>query len=240
VQRCYAWRVSGPGPAAGRDAQEARALLIALIESAYGSADEARAAFDRALRSADRKELPASIPDMLAFVRTGLLPVLSEDLGPRLTMTLMEEFVATHEIRSSITAKDSAVRTRVTKARHLRVLLVDADRVGRVTLARGLARETCLVTIAVSIEELGEIVRSGEQFDAALVDDQHPARLLLMEMIVDSFPGVSLVVRSTAEEATRDVLHALGVARFEVVPVGGSPDALVAAVVRVAAGEPRR
>jgi len=139
--------VPRPEQAVSRDALEARAVLLSLLEAAYGSTDDGRAALERALRGAERTELPASVSDLLSFVRTGLLPVLSEDLGPRLTMTLLEDFIAAYEIRTGVTVKESATRARVTpRPREQRVLLVDADRVGRTTLARGLARQKCLVT----------------------------------------------------------------------------------------------
>jgi CheY-like chemotaxis protein len=243
---CYGSRVPGPDSAASRDALEARAILSALLEAAYGSADDAREAIERALRGANLTEFPAGVPEILAFVRTGLLQILSDDLGPRLTMTLMEDFIAAHEIRSSVTAKESAPPTPTAPAearprtsarpRRLRVLLVDADRIGRATLARALAREKCQVTVVDSLEELGQVVRSGEEIEAAILDGQHPAKLLLMEMIVDRFPGVALVVRCAGEEATRTLVHALGVERFEVLPSGASPDALIAAVFRSVTG----
>ncbi len=227
-----------PEKAGSREASEARAVLLSLLEAAYGSSDDARDALERALRGANRPELPTSVSDLLSFVRSGLLPVLSDDLGVRLTMTLLEDFVAAYEIRTGVTVKASATRERVSpRPRELRVLLVDADRIGRTTLARGLARQRCLVTIAASLEELGEIARAGEEIDIAVVDGRLSSRMLLMEVIADRFPGVSLVVRTSSEDATRTVLHALGVKRFEVVPVEASVDALVAAVQRVA-GEP--
>jgi CheY-like chemotaxis protein len=224
------------GSAATREGLEARASLLARLETAYGSAADALAAIERALLRSNRTEVPASVPEILAFVRTGLLRVLSDDLGPRLTMTLLEDFIAEHEIRSGVTAKESGPRPRVPKPRPMRVLLVDADRVNRTTLARGLARERCLVTIAATLEELGEIARSGEEIDAAVVDARHPARMLIIEMIVDRFPDVAIVVRSAAEEATGAMLHALGVPRFEVVPVDVPPEAVAAAVLRVGPG----
>jgi CheY-like chemotaxis protein len=149
---------------------------------------------------------------------------------------LLDDFIAAHETRSGVRRTPTASPSPFGEPRHLRVLLVDADRIGRTAFARGLAREKCLVTIAASLEELGEIVRTGEPVDAVLLDGQHPARLLLLEMIVDRFPGAAIVVRSSAEDATRALLHSLGVTRFEVVPAGGLPDALVAAVWRVATG----
>jgi hypothetical protein len=53
-------------------------------------------------------------------------------------------------------------------------------------------------------------------------------------VIVERFPGVSIVVRSTGEAATRAVVEALGVARFEVLEGHTPHEGLVAAVLRVA------
>jgi ActR/RegA family two-component response regulator len=237
---CYCSLVPGTGSAPSLDALEAREILNALLEAAYGSTEDARAAVDRALQHSNRAEFPATVAEILVFVRTGLLPVLSEDLGPRLTMTVVEDFVTAHEIRSGVRKKESAapkpvIRMEVhTRDRRLRVLLVDADRIGRLALARALVREDCHVTVVDSVEELGQVVRSDEEVDVALFDGKHAAKLLLMEVIVERFPGVSLVVRSAGEAATCAVIHALGVARFEVLAGDVSADGLVAAVRRVA------
>jgi ActR/RegA family two-component response regulator len=241
---CYCFLVPGTGSAPSLDALEAREILNALLEAAYGSTEDARAALARALQHSNRAEFPATVAEILVFVRTGLLPVLSEDLGPRLTMTVVEDFVTAHEIRSGVRKKESAapkpvarveVRPRgSTKDRRVRVLLVDADRIGRLALARALVREGCEVTVVDSVEELGQVVRSDEEVDVALFDGKHAAKLLLMEVIVERFPGVSLVVRSAGEAATRAVIHALGVARFEVVAGDVSVDGLVTAVLRIA------
>lgn len=237
--------MSATGSTASRDALEAREILNALLEAAYGSAQESQAAVERALHRSNRAEFPASVPDILVFVRTGLLPVLSEDLGPKLTMTVVEDFITAHEIRSGVRVKEPAaptpvarvqVRARSTKDHRLRVLLVDADRIGRVALARALARESCLVTIVDSVEELGQVVRSDEDVDVALFDGKHAAKLLLMEVIVERFPAVSLVVRSAGEAATRAVIDALGAARCEVLASEAPTEGLVAAVLKVGRG----
>jgi ActR/RegA family two-component response regulator len=236
--------VPDTGSAPSRDALEAREILDALLEAAYGAAEDARTAIERALHQSSRAEFPTTVAEILVFVRTGLLPVLTEDLGPRLTMTVVEDFITAHEIRSGVRKKESAapkpvVRAEVrphgsTKDRRLRVLLVDADRIGRMALARALVREGCEVTVVDSVEELGQVVRSDEEIHVALFDGKHAAKLLLMEVIVERFPGVSLVVRSTGESATRAVIDALGVGRYEVLAGDASADGLVAAVLRVA------
>jgi len=237
--------VPGTDPASAREAPDARETLTALLEAAYGSAEDARAALERALHRSNQAELPAALPDLLAFVRTALVPVLSDDLGPRLTMTVLEDFIGVREARSGVREREPTVpvaRVEVrprgpTPERRLRVLLVDADRIGRVVLARALVRESCQVTVVDSLEELGQIARSGEEIEVAIFDGQHPAKLLLMEVTVDRYPGVALVVKSTGEAATRAVIQALGVGRFEVLALDASTDGLVAAVARVGRGE---
>ncbi|HEY8091147.1 MAG TPA: hypothetical protein VIF09_24960, partial [Polyangiaceae bacterium] len=71
--------------------------------------------------------------------------------------------------------------------------------------------------------------------DLALLDDRHPARLVVMELVLDRFPAVSLVVRCSGKDATRALLGALGATRFEVVDADVSSEALVDAIRKVAA-----
>jgi CheY-like chemotaxis protein len=252
--------VPASGSVPSQEAAEARALLSGLMTTAYGSAADAHAALDRALHRTNRKELPASIPELLTFLRAGLLPVLSDDLGPRLAIAVLDDFVAKHEERSGIRKKDLppapasapapmplgriAVRPRKSapaKAAHrTRVLLVDSDRIGRAGLARALLREGFEVATVGSLEELGEIVRSGDELDVVVLDDRHPGRLLVMETVVDGIPGASLVVRSAEEGATRSLLGALGVSEVEVVACSASSEAVVAVVVKTALGRGQR
>jgi hypothetical protein len=239
--------VSEPKSAPSLEAFEAREVLLALLEVAYGSADEARWALERALRHASRDELPSSAPAILAFVRTGLVAVLTDDLGPRLAMTLVDDFIADQEVRSGVRERPelpplptspnaSHVRVRQPPAprpRRPHLLLVYADHVGRPALARALLRAGCQVTVVDSVEELGVVIRSRDEVDVAIVDGGHPAKLLLMELIVDRFPKVALIVRSSGEAATRALLGALGVARFDVLPGDASWETLIDAVLAV-------
>jgi CheY-like chemotaxis protein len=250
--------VPASGSVPSQEAAEARALLTGLMTNAYGSAVDAHAALERALHRTTRKDLPATIPELLTFLRAGLLPVLSEDLGPRLAMAVLDDFIAKHEERSGIRKKDApppssspaptplgriAVRPRrsaAAKSPHrTRVLLVDADRIGRTALARALLREGFEVATVGSLEELGEVVRSGEELDVVVLDDRHPGRLLAMETVVDGFPAASLVVRSAEEGATRSLLGALGVSEVDVVACSASSEAVVAVVVKAALARPR-
>lgn len=198
----------------------AREELLSLLEVAYGSADGARAALQKALQQVMRHELPATVPELVSFVRAGLLPVISTDLGSRLTITLLDDFIQRHEVRSGV------------RERSHHVLLVDTDRLRRSVLARALLRDEWQVTVVDSVEELGELARSGEAVHVAIFDGRHPAKLLLMEMMVEHFPGVSLVVRSEGEAATCKLLQALGIETFEVVPAAASSEELLEAARR--------
>jgi hypothetical protein len=219
---CYCLRVPRGRARPSPTASQAREELIGLLEVAYASAEGAQAALRRALQLAMRHELPTSVAELLTFVRIGLLPVLSADLGPRLTMSLLEDFIKRHEIRSGV------------RERSVQVILVDTDRLGRSVLARALLRERWQVTVVDSLEELGELARSGEAVDVAILDGRHPAKLLILEMMVDHFPSAALVVRSAAEGATCKLLQALGVASFEMLPVDAPSEAIVEAARRMA------
>ena len=219
---CYCPAVPRAGARSSPTASQVREELIRLLVGAYASAEDAQAALHRALHHAMRHELPTSVPELLTFVRAGLLPVLSADLGPRLTMSLLDDFIRRHENRSGV------------RERSLQVMLVDTDRLGRSVLARALLRERWHVTVVDSLEELGELARSGEVVDVAILDGRHPAKLLMLEMMVDHFPSAALVVRSAGEGATCKLLQALGVASFEMLPLDASSETIVEAARRMA------
>lgn len=192
---------------------EPRETLATLLTAAYGQAEDAQAAIERALVDAGRTELPECGPELLAFLRAHLVPILSSDIGPRLTMALLDDFIAKHEARSGVRDKEAAPETR-----RRSVLLVDPDRVGRPAIARALLRAGCHVTVVDSPLQLEDLSAAGEKVDVAVVDAMHPARLPLLEAIIERFPAARLVVRSDSEEGTRDLLTGLGASRFEVVP----------------------
>ena len=219
--------VHGTANASHGEATEARELLVALLTQAYGSAHDAQAALDRALVDAARTELPPGGPELLAFVRAHLLPILSAAVGPRLTMAMLDDFVAKHEARSG---------ERSSKDRPLGVVVVDPDRVGRPALARALLRAGCHVTVVDCTADLDELASWGGTVDVAVVDVTHPGRLVLLEAIVDRFPQARLVARSDAGASTQDLLQSLGVARFEVVPRDVPVRALIDGVLRALLG----
>jgi CheY-like chemotaxis protein len=206
-------------------------MLATLLASAYGSTDDAQMALARALADGDRTDLPASGPELLAFVRAHLLPILSADIGARLTMALLDDFIAKHEVRSGVRSKEPTVaRRKVPESGSVNVILVDPDRIGRPAVARALLRAGCHVTAVDSTRQLEELSAAGEKVDVAIVDVMHPARLAMLEGIVERFPEARLVVRSDSGEGTRDLLNGLGAARFEIVPRHTPARVLVTAV----------
>jgi len=206
-------------------------MLATLLASAYGSTEDAQAALDRALADGDRTELPTSGPELLAFVRAHLLPILSADIGARLTMALLDDFVAKHEVRSGVRGKEPTVARRAApETGAANVILVDPDRVGRPAVARALLRAGFHVTAIDSTRQLEELSAAGEKVDVAIVDVLHPARLALLEGIVERFPEARLVVRSDSGEGTRDLLQGLGAARFDILPRHTPVRVLVTAV----------
>ena len=198
-------------PSLRGDGAEPREVLVTILASAYGSIGDAQTVIGRALEEGGRTELPTSEPELLAFVRAHLLPILSADIGARLTMALLDDFIAKHEVRSGVRDKKAP------EARRRSVILVDPDRVGRPAIARALLRAGCHVAAIDSTRQLDELAAAGETVDVAIVDAMHPARLALLEGIVERFPEARLVVRSDSAEGTRDLLHGLGASRFDVV-----------------------
>jgi ActR/RegA family two-component response regulator len=240
--------VSSSEAVPSQEVAEARELLFVLLEAAYGSAKGARDAVERALERAKRAEFPASVPEIMVFVCSGLVHVLTEDLGPRRTIMALDGFITKQQARSGVRVKERAAaepapgRTPVrprdsapARAERRRILLVDADPVGRSSLARALQREGYQPTAIASVEELGVVTRATGDFEVVVLDDRHPAKLVIMEMVVERFPAVSLVVRTAGEASTRTLLGTLGVTQFEVLAKQASSQELVDAVRKVAA-----
>lgn len=70
-----------------------RRTLVSLLEMAFGDVPAAHAAVASALAAAGREELPVGSAELVAFVRAHLLTLLSEQIGPRLTMALVDDLM---------------------------------------------------------------------------------------------------------------------------------------------------
>lgn len=227
--------------------------LVSLLEMAFGSLEPVEAILAQALILAGRDELPATAAELVAFVRAHMLTPLSDHIGPRLTMALVDDLIAQIDPASAAVVDPSippssmprpvriAPRERTSgevRSAPLGVLLVDADRVGRTALARALLRSKWEVTVVDSPEDLDAALGSGEPIDVVLVDATHPRAQAIVEAVVEARPEVAVVARSGDAIRTRALLAALGVARLEVRSREAPAEELVDAVRRVVASSP--
>jgi len=227
--------------------------LASLLETAFGGVEAARGAIAQALATAGREELPTAGPELLAFVRAYLLEPLSDHVGPRLTMALMDDLVAELDPDPVPAPPPSTIpppsvprpvgriamhpqaRPRLL-AVELGVLLVDPDRVGRTSLARALLRGRSNVTLVDTVEDLAAVINAGDVVDAALIDVTHPGVHTIVEVLVRHRPDVVVLARSRDAGRTRALLAQLGVTRCEVRSREAPAEELIDALRRLVAG----
>jgi hypothetical protein len=225
--------------------------LLALLEMAYGSKPPAAAALERALALAGRHDLPARGAEAVAFVRAHLMDILTVEVGPRLTMALIDDLVVSIESTPEEEVPGSAppesmprpvarveLRSRATQPTRAEVcvLLVDPDRVGRASLARAFVRVRGAVTVVDSIEDLDEALSGSARIDVAIVDVNHVLAEPIASAIVAALPGVLLVVRSSDTTRARSLIAATGAQRSEVRLRDAPPEELIEAVRRALVG----
>jgi hypothetical protein len=224
--------------------------LVSLLEMAFGSLEPVEAILAQALILAGRDELPLTAAELVAFVRAHLLTPLSDHIGPRLTMALVDDLITQIDPSAAAVVDPSippssmprpvrpASRARASPApsRPLGVLLVDADRFGRTALARALLRSKWEVTVVDSPEDLDAALGSGEPIDVVLVDATHPRAQSIVEAVTTARPGAAVVARSGDSIRTRALLASLGVTKIEVRSREAPAEELVDAVKRVAGG----
>jgi CheY-like chemotaxis protein len=219
---------------------------------AYGGADGARAAVAEALALAGRDELPTSGSELVAFVRAHLLASLTEQVGPRLTMALLDDLAGqldpsgippppdSQAPPSSVPRPVARIAMHPGSAPRVRglqlgVLLVDADRVGRTTLARSLLRAQSNVTLVDTLADLVAVINADEVVDAVLLDISHPAAQAIVELLVRSRPEAAVVARGGDPVRTRAFLTQLGVTKLDVRSREAPAEELIDALKRVTA-----
>ena len=228
-------------------ASDPQRTLTALLELAYGDPAPAHAAIAHALAVAGRDELPASGSEIVAFFRAYLLTPLTEQIGARLTVALVEDLVekvgppspplSEEPPPSSMPRPIARITARVPSTPRVRtnvlgVLLVDGDRVGRTSVARALLREHWDVTVIDTMTDLAGALDSGDPIDVAVVDAAHPATHALLEAIARSRPDVIVVARSADAIRARAQLIDLGIVRFDVRSREAPAEELVDAIKR--------
>jgi len=225
--------------------------LVSLLEMAFGAPEPVDAVIEEALMKAGRDDLPATAPELIAFVRAHLLEPLSDHIGPRLTMALVDDLVAQIDpgaarpndpsvppssmprpIRARAPEPRKPESAPVSRAAPLGVLLVDEDRVGRTVLARALLRASCQVTVIESAEDLAAALGSGDPVDVALVDAVHHAARAVVEVLGRDRPQLAVVARSNDPIHTRALLSQLGVTAFDVRSREAPPEELIDAIRR--------
>jgi hypothetical protein len=193
------------------------ASLVARLELAYGSPAAAVHALRRALVLAGRSHVPDGPEDLVAFVHARLVPILIAEIGPRLTMALVDDLVAdvapissTQPLRPVESVAQPVARVALRSRSSpptkmaLSVLLVDHDRVWRSMLARDLVR-----------------VRWG---------------VSVIDAVVTAFPTVVLVARASNRATASALLESKGLHRFDVRAREEPAGELIEAVRRIVEG----
>lgn len=208
--------------------------LLSLLEMACGANEPALEAIRLALLLAGRDDLPLTGPEIVAFVRAHMVTVLSDQIGPRLTMALLDDLVdelgageadASGEVQASV--PPASIPRPIARMRprpgssprvksQLAVVIVDADRVGRSGVARALLREKWDVTAIETVEEMVATLQSGEPVDLLIIDGHHQEAEAMLEAVLSARPGVRVVVRSGDAARSRALLSSLGAAWFDV------------------------
>ena len=248
------------GPASERRVG-AHATLLSLLDMAYGTREGAAGALGRALDVAglaDRDALPDEAGELLVFVLGPLFSVLSAEIGPRLTKALVEDFTARFDLgsepppsRPGSNASDApsgprptmpravarvSLRTRSSApAAHEKcALLVDADRVGRASLARAFMRARWRVRVVESLADMADALLESPA-DALLVDVHHGEAPEMVRALVAAAPRALVVVRGPEGAETR-ALVALAGPRAERRSREASAEELIEAVRRATEG----
>jgi len=213
----------------------AQRTLLQLLEMACGATEPALEAIRQAMVLAGREDLPLTGPEIVAFVRAHIVTPLTDQIGPRLTMAMLDDLVeklgvedadASGEAQVSVPPPASMPRP-IARLRprpgssprvkpRLSVVLVDADRVGRSGVARALLRAKWDVTAVDSAAEMASTLDAGEPVDLLLVDAHHAELETILAAVVSARPNVAVVIRSWDAARSRALLAAHRIERCEV------------------------
>jgi hypothetical protein len=226
------------------------AALVSLLELAYGSRAAAVEVVERCLALGGQRRLPDDAPDVLAFVRANLVGILTADIGPRLTMALVDDFATRFGLQTSPQVSSAppgsmprpvarvSLRSRSAPAAapEKRVVLVDADLVGRASLARALMRARWGVTVAESTEDFAEAFQGESPPTAVIVDANHPGAAQVLCALVALAPDMVAIVRGSDGAKALALLEACGVRRFDLRSREAPVEELLEAIQRSSEG----
>jgi CheY-like chemotaxis protein len=243
--------MSSPARIASTAAQHEVVRILAL---AYGDEKRAVEAVSRALSESGRIELPEQATALFEFVAREMVPALTSDLGPRLTIALLAELEAfrdaapiapspaTHPLSEApVTGpRRRSVSEATPSTSRTRALLVDPDRLRRANIARALLRAKCDVTAVESAAELRAALASEAVHDIAIVDLGGAKAVELLDAFSTLAPDLPLVACAPDPDATNRVLTARRVKTFVACGRSAAPDDIAAIARSHVAVRPRR
>jgi CheY-like chemotaxis protein len=168
-------------------------------------------------------------------VRAHIVTLLTDQIGPRLTMAMLDDLLdklgvedadPSGDVQTSVPPPASMPRP-IARMRprpgssprvkpRFSVVLVDADRVGRSTLARALLRAKWDVTAVDTAADMTSTLQAGEPIDVLLIDAHHAELETIVASVVSARPKVAVVIRSWDAARSRALLAAHGVKRGDV------------------------
>ncbi len=192
--------------------------VVRILSLAYGDDKRATDAVSRALSESGLSRLPDGATALFEFVAREMVPVLTSDLGPRLTIALLAELEAFRDAAAPAIAAHPVSEAPVTGPRRRsvsdatvstssrrRVLLVDTDRLRRANIARALLRAKCDVSAVESAKELRASLEGEPLHDLAVVDLGGATAIELLEAFSSLDPDLPLVAFAPDPDSTERV-----------------------------------
>lgn len=210
-----------------------------LLDAAFGEETPGRTFVQNALRASRRTALPTDADALLDFVRAYLVAPLAEELGPRIVSALLDDLSnelahargradapPSKPIAATDPPKSSGVRFRAS------VLLCDADRFKRATLARSLLSTSFDVAAADSPLD---IVSLDASIDVAILDMNVAEVAAVLGALRSKQPDIRVIAVSNDPGSAEALLRAASVRHYRVVPRGMSAHELGVLIKRLAA-----
>ncbi len=214
-----------------------REVLLRALAAAFGDAHTGPVLIQAALRAARRTVLPPDALALLDFVRAYLMGPLTEELGPRLVSALIDDLAdelaqqtgSAHpdppsvsrmilEHAASDAPKSSGIRVRPS------LLLVDADRFARASLARALITSAaCDVDVAEGPMDVRHV---ASKIDVAVVNMSTPEVAAIVGALVARNPDVRVIGLADDVLSAESLLRAAEVRKSRVVPRSTRPTEL--------------
>ncbi|MGH7439605.1 MAG: hypothetical protein ACRENE_28275 [Polyangiaceae bacterium] len=195
-------------------------MLLQLLEGACGSRQAAVSTLRLGLLRAGLDGVPDTPDGALLFVRAHLLAKLSQDVGPRLAMALVDDLserlepspesgvVPVPPPSSAQRVARLSVRSSGEPARGI-LLIVDKDPLRRASVARLLVPARWDLRTASSQEELIDVAKEDEDPIAIVLAVDHPSVEVIVRAAVASWPDAAVVLHGDTAQASASLLDFL-------------------------------